>query len=131
MDKPLDCGRCDKDTCPDCQEIKSRIEFLQKHICSNNCKCLCVLERPINQLADVNIIDSDFKTQCGSIVYRKIIEQLKKIETDRVKERIAYKTMEDRQNNKITKLEKEVTALKLNINAIVSGLAFKGINLKI
>lgn len=103
MDEPLKCGRCNFDTCEECQEINKQIEFNMKHICNDSCKCLCVLERPINQLADVNIIDSDFKTQCGSIVYRKIIEQLKKIETDRVKERIAYKAMKQKQDALITK----------------------------
>ena len=131
MDKPLDCGRCNLDTCADCQEINRHIEFLQKHTCNDTCKCLCVLERPINQLAEVNIMSEDFKTQCGNIVSRKIIDHLKKVETDRVKERIAYKAMEDKQNNKITKLEKEVAQLHLQLNAIVGQLAFKGITLRL
>jgi hypothetical protein len=85
----------------------------------------------MNELGDVNIMNSDFKIGCGDVILRKVIGQLRKTEEDRVKERIQYKAMEDKQNNKITKLEKEVAHLSLQLNAIVGQLAFKGITLKL
>jgi hypothetical protein len=85
----------------------------------------------MNKLGDVNLLSSEFKIGCGDVILRKVIGQLRKTEEDRVKERIQYKAMEDKQNNKITKLEKEVAAIKLNLNAIIQQLAFKGIQIKL
>lgn len=129
--KPLDCGRCDRDDCLECSAIKQHCHHLQTTMCSDKCNCLCVLQRPMNELGDVNIMNSDFKIGCGDVILRKVIGQLRKTEEDRVKERIQYKAMEDKQNNKITKLEKEVAHLSLQLNAIVGQLAFKGITLKL
>ena len=129
--KPLDCGRCNLDDCVVCQTINKEIESNMKHFCNDDCKCLCVLQRPMNKLGDVNLLSSEFKIGCGDVILRKVIGQLRKTEEDRIKERIAYKAMEDKQNNKITKLEKEVAAIKLNLNAIIQQLAFKGIQIKL
>jgi len=85
----------------------------------------------MNKLGDVNLLSSEFKIGCGDVILRKVIGQLRKTEEDRVKERIQYKAMEDKQNNKITKLEKEVAHLHLQLNAIVGQLAFKGITLRL
>ena len=73
--------------------------------------------------------DQLIKSSYGAL--QKLIQKVEQRETDRVKERIQYKAMEDKQNNKITKLEKEVAAIKLNLNAIIQQLAFKGIQIKL
>jgi hypothetical protein len=42
-----------------------------------------------------------------------------------------YKVMEERQNNKIKLLEKDITTLKYKMEQLLSQLAFKGISIKL
>jgi hypothetical protein len=48
-----------------------------------------------------------------------------------IKERMQYKVMEERQNNKIKLLEKDITTLKYKMEQLLSQLAFKGISIKL
>jgi hypothetical protein len=47
-----------------------------------------------------------------------------------VKERMQYKVMEERQNNKIKLLEKDMATMKYQMGQLLSQLAFKGITIK-
>lgn len=52
------------------------------------------------------------------------------LQDELVKERIQYKTMEDRQNKRIATLDKQVGTLNYQIEKIIGALAFKGIPVK-
>jgi hypothetical protein len=47
-----------------------------------------------------------------------------------IKERIQYKLMHEKQNNKIKLLEKDTATLKYQMGQLLSQLAFKGITIK-
>jgi hypothetical protein len=83
-----------------------------------------------------NYIDRDM---IGLTVAKVKIEEAKtkKLQKDydvlyetMIKERVQYKVMEEKQNNKIKLLEKDMTAMKYQMGQLLSQLAFKGITIK-
>lgn len=127
----INCGSCGE--CSWCEKKRQHVDSM-KHIiaCGDTCKCLCVLERPINSLPeDIDIFAETFRIQCGSSIPKKIIGEIRKMKADLVKERIQYKTEKDKLTVKLTKAEKEITTLKYTMDKLLSQLAVKGIQVKL
>lgn len=113
------CHHCREPNCIYCQEF---LECSNNGYCNDDCTCLCVMERP-NNTYDHDIFSEKFKTGCGNKINRKLIDEMRKLKTELVKERIQYKTLKDKQDKLITKQG-------LQIAEIVKQLNFKGFNIK-
>ena len=129
MNKPLICGRCDKDDCMDCRQIKEECCNIMKHICSDTCNCLCVLEQPNNALGDINIFSTDFKTGCGNRINAMLINEIRSMKEELVKERIQYKGMKQIQDGIIRKHQELITKQGILIDSMKKALLLKGISI--
>jgi hypothetical protein len=128
----MECGRCCKVECEECQKVDEEIRQIQAKCCPDDCNCLCVSYRLINKGKDIDILDDNFMIDCGeNRVEVNIIKALRKIsrenreteagqlleiindmKTDLIKERVAYKIEKEKMNGKINGLKKDLDAVK-------------------
>ena len=118
----MNCGRCDLPECMECEAVRCIIKKNENlKACDDGCHCLCAVECGKSKC---KLFDDDFKVACGSYVDAMLIDEIRNLKTELVKERIQYKTLKDKQDKLITKQG-------LQIAEIVKQLNFKGFNIKI
>lgn len=120
------CQHCRKTGCPYC---KAYLDCSHGKECSDICKCLCVLERPNNSLGDIDIFSTDFKTGCGNRINAMLINEIRSMKEELVKERIQYKGMKQIQDGIIRKHEQLLTKQGILIDSMKKALLLKGISI--
>lgn len=120
------CHHCREPTCQHCNEF---LEASNNGYCCDTCKCLCVLERPNNSLGDINIFSSEFKTGCGNRINAMLINEIRAMKEELVKERIQYKGMKQIQDGIIRKHEQLLTKQGILIDSMKKALLLKGISI--
>lgn len=128
----MDCGRCCKVECKECQKVDEEIREIQMRACSDDCNCLCVMYRPHNKNKVIDVLDDNLMIECGeNKVEVNIIKALRKMNStiinsdvgklldtiDEMKahltnERIQYKAEKTKLENKVKALSKDLDSLK-------------------